>query len=43
MSIKLSRELIRRNILIINAGCVSSATEVEGLMKPEAADQEVQV
>ncbi len=38
VSIKLSRELIRRNILVINAGCVSSALQVEGLMRPEAAD-----
>ncbi|KAB2946917.1 MAG: anaerobic carbon-monoxide dehydrogenase catalytic subunit [Candidatus Methanoperedens sp.] len=39
VSVKLSRELIKRNILVINAGCVSSAIQIEGLMKPEAADQ----
>lgn len=39
VSVKLSRELIRRNIMVINAGCVSSATQIEGLMKPEAAEQ----
>lgn len=39
VTVKLSRELIRRNMLVINAGCVSSATQIEGLMKPEAADQ----
>jgi len=39
VSVKLSRELIKRNILVINAGCVSSATQIEGLMKPEAAEQ----
>ncbi len=39
VSVKLSRELIKRNILVINAGCVSSAMQVEGLMKPEAAEQ----
>ncbi len=39
VSVRLSRELIRRNILVINAGCVSSATQVEGLMRPEAAEQ----
>lgn len=39
VAVKLSQELIRRNILVINAGCVSSATQIEGLMKPEAAEQ----
>ncbi len=39
ISVRLSRELIRRDILVINAGCVSSATQIEGLMRPEAADQ----
>ncbi len=38
VSVKLSRELIKRNILVINAGCVSSATQIEGLMNPEAAE-----
>jgi carbon-monoxide dehydrogenase catalytic subunit len=38
VSVELSRELIKRNILVINAGCVSSATQVEGLMKPDAAE-----
>ncbi len=38
LSVKLSQELIKRNMLVINAGCVSSATQVEGLMKPEAAE-----
>ncbi|MDI6710651.1 MAG: anaerobic carbon-monoxide dehydrogenase catalytic subunit [Thermoanaerobacterales bacterium] len=33
----ISRELIKRDILVINAGCASSATQIEGLMLPEAA------
>ncbi|MBI4319247.1 MAG: anaerobic carbon-monoxide dehydrogenase catalytic subunit, partial [Chloroflexi bacterium] len=37
VSVALSRELIARDILVINAGCVSSATQIEGLMRPEAA------
>lgn len=31
------RELIKNNVLVINAGCMSSAAEIEGLMLPEAA------
>ncbi|TDA70535.1 MAG: anaerobic carbon-monoxide dehydrogenase catalytic subunit [Clostridia bacterium] len=33
------RELIKNNVLVIAAGCMSSAAEIEGLMRPEAADQ----
>ncbi|KKM12083.1 hypothetical protein SY88_05410 [Clostridiales bacterium PH28_bin88] len=33
------KELIKRDILVIAAGCMSSAAEIEGLMLPEAADQ----
>ncbi|MDI3280567.1 MAG: anaerobic carbon-monoxide dehydrogenase catalytic subunit [Bacillota bacterium] len=37
-SVALTRELIRRDILVLNAGCVSSAVQSEGLMRPEAAE-----
>lgn len=39
MGLTLTRELIKRNILVINSGCMSSATQIEALMLPEAADQ----
>ncbi|MCL4516289.1 MAG: anaerobic carbon-monoxide dehydrogenase catalytic subunit [Firmicutes bacterium] len=38
MSVSLVKELIKRDILVINSGCVSSATQIEGLMVPEAAE-----
>ncbi|MGE5577482.1 MAG: anaerobic carbon-monoxide dehydrogenase catalytic subunit [Syntrophothermus sp.] len=38
MSVTLVKELIKRDILVINSGCVSSATQIEGLMVPEAAE-----
>lgn len=31
------RELLKENVLVIAAGCMSSAAEIEGLMRPEAA------
>jgi len=36
-AVKLTKELIKRDILVINSGCVSSGTQAEGLMVPEAA------
>ncbi|HHX73771.1 MAG TPA: anaerobic carbon-monoxide dehydrogenase catalytic subunit, partial [Firmicutes bacterium] len=33
------QELIKNNVLVITAGCMSSAAQVEGLMRPEAADE----
>ncbi|MBE3575106.1 MAG: anaerobic carbon-monoxide dehydrogenase catalytic subunit [Firmicutes bacterium] len=36
-AVPLVRELIRRDILVLNAGCVSSAVQIAGLMRPEAA------
>jgi len=36
--IELTKELIKRDILVINSGCMSSATQFAGLMKPEAAE-----
>lgn len=33
------RELIKNDVLVIAAGCMSSAAEIEGLMLPEAAAQ----
>jgi len=38
-SVAITRELIKKDVLVINAGCCSSATQAEGLMTPEAADQ----
>jgi carbon-monoxide dehydrogenase catalytic subunit len=37
VSVALTRELIRRDILVINSGCVSSGVQNRGLMRPEAA------
>ncbi|MDA8334566.1 MAG: anaerobic carbon-monoxide dehydrogenase catalytic subunit [Peptococcaceae bacterium] len=37
-SVTITRELIKRDVLVINAGCCSSATQAEGLMTPEAAN-----
>jgi carbon-monoxide dehydrogenase catalytic subunit len=36
-AIKLTQELIKRNILVVNSGCVSSGVQSAGLMLPEAA------
>lgn len=33
------RELIKNDVLVINAGCMSSAAEAQGLMLPGAADE----
>ncbi|GAW28677.1 anaerobic carbon-monoxide dehydrogenase catalytic subunit [Carboxydocella sp. ULO1] len=38
MGIALTKELIKRDILVINSGCMSSATENAGLMDPAAAE-----
>jgi len=38
VNIKLTKELIKRDILVINAGCCSSASQTEGLMDPASAD-----
>ncbi|MCW3489252.1 anaerobic carbon-monoxide dehydrogenase catalytic subunit [Dethiobacter alkaliphilus] len=32
------KELIKNNVLVLNAGCMSSAAQVDGLMTPEAAE-----
>lgn len=37
-TINLSKELIKRDILVVNSGCASSATEIEGLLMPEGAE-----
>ncbi len=34
----LMKELIKRDILVVNAGCLSSAAQIEGLMSPAAAE-----
>lgn len=39
ISIALTRELIKRDILVINSGCVSSGVQNQGLMQPAAAGQ----
>jgi carbon-monoxide dehydrogenase catalytic subunit len=39
LNVKLTKELIKRDILVINAGCCSSASQVEGLMDPTSADE----
>lgn len=36
-TVALVKELIKRDILVINCGCVSSAVQMEGLMQVEAA------
>lgn len=36
--VALSKELIKRDILVINSGCTSSSTQAAGLMTPEAAE-----
>lgn len=33
------KELIKKDVLVINAGCMSSAAQIEGLMLPEAAEE----
>jgi carbon-monoxide dehydrogenase catalytic subunit len=37
-SLALTKELIGRDILVINSGCVSSGVQNEGLMRPDAAE-----
>lgn len=37
-TVALTKELIKRNILVINSGCASSATQKQSLMTLEAAD-----
>jgi len=36
--VTLMKELIKRDMLVINAGCMSSAAQIESLMTPEAAE-----
>lgn len=38
VGVTLMKELIRKDILVINAGCMSSAAQIESLMTPEAAE-----
>ncbi|MHB1127529.1 MAG: anaerobic carbon-monoxide dehydrogenase catalytic subunit [Bacillota bacterium] len=38
-SLTIIKELIKRDILVLAAGCVSSAGEIDGLMLPSAAEQ----
>lgn len=38
-TITIMRELIKNNVLVVAAGCASSAAEIEGLMDPAAAEQ----
>ncbi len=33
------KEFIKNDVLVINAGCMSSAAQIEGLMLPEAAEE----
>lgn len=37
-SLTLIRELLKKDILVITSGCVSSGAQIEGLQRPEAAD-----
>lgn len=39
LNVQLTKELIKKDILVINAGCCSSAAQVEGLMDPKSADE----
>ncbi len=39
LNVQLTKELIKRDILVINAGCCSSASQIEGLMDPASADE----
>jgi carbon-monoxide dehydrogenase catalytic subunit len=39
LNVQLTKELIKRDILVINAGCCSSASQIEGLMDPASADK----
>ncbi|MDW8002741.1 MAG: anaerobic carbon-monoxide dehydrogenase catalytic subunit [Deltaproteobacteria bacterium] len=36
LTVRLTEELISRNVLVVNAGCASSAVEARGLLLPEA-------
>jgi len=38
VGVSLMKELIKKDILVINAGCMSSAAQIESLMTPEAAE-----
>lgn len=38
IGVSLMKELIKKDILVINAGCMSSAAQIESLMTPEAAE-----
>ncbi len=38
INVELTKQLIKRDILVINAGCCSSASQTEGLMDPVAAE-----
>ena len=38
IGVSLMKELIKKDILVINAGCMSSAAQIESLMIPEAAE-----
>lgn len=38
IGVNLMKELIKKDILVINAGCMSSAAQIESLMTPEAAE-----
>jgi len=37
--LKIMKELIKHDVLVIGAGCMSSNAEIEGLMLPEAAEE----
>ncbi|GFN22148.1 anaerobic carbon-monoxide dehydrogenase catalytic subunit [Thermanaeromonas sp. C210] len=37
-ALTIMREFLRNNVLVISAGCTSSAAEIEGLMDPAAVD-----
>lgn len=37
--LEIMRELLKNDVLVINAGCMSSAAEMNGLMLPEAASE----
>ncbi len=39
IGVTLMKELIKKDILVIGAGCMSSAAQIEHLMTPEAAEQ----
>lgn len=39
LTVRISEELIKRDILVVNSGCASSATQAEGLLLPQAAER----